>query len=174
MRADGGTPMAVSADRYTSEFFAAPSPDGRRSRSPRGATARRSGGATATRTSTSPSSGCCTTARHAALRAADRTRRASSGGRCGAADGKSLFYVSDRSGAQNMLDADAWRRPQRQVTQFNDGRVLWPTHLVRRADDRLRARLRDLELDTASGRGGEVADHAVAARRPPRRSSTSR
>ena len=25
---EGGTPMAVSADRYTSEFFAAPSPDG--------------------------------------------------------------------------------------------------------------------------------------------------
>src|SRR5687768_5865973 len=28
--ADGGTPMAVSADRYTGEFFAAPSPDGQR------------------------------------------------------------------------------------------------------------------------------------------------
>ena len=28
VRAAGGTPMAVSADRYTSEFFAAPSPDG--------------------------------------------------------------------------------------------------------------------------------------------------
>lgn len=30
VRADGGTPMLVSADRYTSEFFAAPSPDGTR------------------------------------------------------------------------------------------------------------------------------------------------
>ena len=30
VRADGGTPMTVSADRYTSEFFAAPSPDGQR------------------------------------------------------------------------------------------------------------------------------------------------
>ena len=30
VRAEGGTPMAVSADRYTSEFFAAPSPDGQR------------------------------------------------------------------------------------------------------------------------------------------------
>jgi Tol biopolymer transport system component len=30
VRAAGGTPMQVSADRYTSEFFAAPSPDGQR------------------------------------------------------------------------------------------------------------------------------------------------
>ena len=30
VRVDGGTPMAVSADRYTSEFFARPSPDGER------------------------------------------------------------------------------------------------------------------------------------------------
>ena len=30
VRADGGTPMLVSADRYTGEFFAAPSPDGQR------------------------------------------------------------------------------------------------------------------------------------------------
>ena len=28
--ADGGTPMAVTADRYANEYFAAPSPDGRR------------------------------------------------------------------------------------------------------------------------------------------------
>src|SRR5262245_26991949 len=28
VKATGGTPMQVSADRYTSEFFAAPSPDG--------------------------------------------------------------------------------------------------------------------------------------------------
>ena len=30
VRSDGGTPMLVSADRYTGEAFAAPSPDGLR------------------------------------------------------------------------------------------------------------------------------------------------
>ena len=29
VRASGGTPLAVTADRYTNEFGAAPSPDGR-------------------------------------------------------------------------------------------------------------------------------------------------
>lgn len=41
------------------------------------------------------------------------------------ADGRSLYYASDRSGAQNI-----WMQPlggqARQVTRFKDGRVLWP------------------------------------------------
>ena len=56
---EGGTPMPVSADRFTNEFQAAPAPGRRRpSRSPRAATAIRSGGVTATAIWTNPKSGC--------------------------------------------------------------------------------------------------------------------
>ena len=41
------------------------------------------------------------------------------------ADGRSVFYMSDRSGAENI-----WVKPlsgqPKQVTQFRAGRVLWP------------------------------------------------
>ncbi|MDQ3846001.1 MAG: S41 family peptidase, partial [Bacteroidota bacterium] len=43
-----------------------------------------------------------------------------------APDGKTLYYVSDRNGPQNL-----WLHPisgaARQLTQFKDGRVLWPS-----------------------------------------------
>jgi Tol biopolymer transport system component len=48
-----------------------------------------------------------------------------------AADGRSLFYVSDRSGAENIwarsLQAGARTAAERQLTRFTDGRVLWPS-----------------------------------------------
>ena len=59
VRADGGTPMPVSAERYANEFFAAPSPDGQVARDHARAAARpASGGGKATATSTRPRSGC--------------------------------------------------------------------------------------------------------------------
>ena len=41
-------------------------------------------------------------------------------------DGRSLFFMSDRSGAENIWIAAARRRQPKQVTQFRAGRVLWP------------------------------------------------
>ncbi len=76
------------------------------------------------------------------------------------ADGKTLFYVSDRAGQQNI-----WVLPigggERQVTQFTNGRVLWPTISVRRPDDRLRARLRGVVARHGERQGGPRADHAA-------------
>jgi dipeptidyl aminopeptidase/acylaminoacyl peptidase len=46
-------------------------------------------------------------------------------------DGRSLFYVSDRNGAENI-----WTRPaaasgaDKALTTFKDGRVLWPSATV--------------------------------------------
>jgi Tol biopolymer transport system component len=72
------------------------------------------------------------------------------------ADGKSLFYVSDRSGAQNI-----WTLPlggtARAVTKFSDGRVLWPTISY---DGRTIVFERDFEvwtLETANGQASRVA-----------------
>jgi tricorn protease len=122
---EGGTPMQVTADRFVSEFFSAPSPDG----------------ATLAFTARGNSAGQWWRKGHSHLdeseiwlmregEASSYERVTNRGAREGwpmwSADGKNLFYVSDKSGAQNI-----WVKPAqaqaRQVTQFKDGRVLWPT-----------------------------------------------
>ena len=83
-------------------------------------------------------------------------------------DGRSLFYVSDRGGAENI-----WTRPasaagaDRRLTSFTDGRVLWPSSTL---DGRTIAFERDFgiwTLDTAGGQAHPCRSRAVA--RPPRR-----
>jgi len=74
------------------------------------------------------------------------------------ADGKTLYYVSDRTGAQNI-----WTRGvgsgavPRQVTSFAKGRVLWPSMS---ADGRLIAFEHDFDvwtLDTTTNQAAKVA-----------------
>jgi Tol biopolymer transport system component len=71
------------------------------------------------------------------------------------ADGRTLFYVSDRGGAQNL-----WAHPlggeARQLTRFRDGRVLWPSVS---ADGRaivFERGFRIWRLDPESGAAAEV------------------
>jgi tricorn protease len=122
---EGGTAMQVTADRFVNEFFSAPSPDN----------------STLAFTARGNSSTQWWRKGHSHLdeseiwlmregESASYERLTSRGAREGwpmwSADGKNLFYVSDKSGAQNI-----WVKPvqgqARQVTQFKDGRVLWPT-----------------------------------------------
>jgi tricorn protease len=125
VRPEGGTPMLVSADRYTGEFFAAPSPDGKKV----AFAARGNSAAQWWRKGHSHLDESElwllhdeTPARYERLmdRGAKQMWPMWSG------DGGALFFVSDRSGAQNV-----WRLPlggaAAQVTRFTDGRVLWPT-----------------------------------------------
>lgn len=125
VRAAGGTPMPASADRYASEFFPAPSPDGK--------------------TLALNARGIASTQwwrkGHSHLDIAEiwlrplagppAYRKLTDGGAkeiwpMWAPDAKSLYFVSDRTGAENL-----WRQPlggtSRQLTQFKDGRVLWPS-----------------------------------------------
>lgn len=125
VNSEGGTPMQVTADRFVNEFFSALSPDG----------------ATLAFTARGNSSGQWWRKGHSHLdeseiwlmregESASYERLTNRGAREGwpmwSADGKNLFYVSDKSGAQNI-----WTKPlqgqARQLTQFKDGRVLWPT-----------------------------------------------
>jgi Tol biopolymer transport system component len=151
---DGGTPMAVAADRYTTEYFAAPGP----APDTLAITARGNAGSQwwrkghshldesqiwIVRTGTPP-----------------RYEQVTTGGAKDAwpmwsADGKTLYFMSDRSGAQNI-----WTQPiggaARAVTTFSDGRVLWPS-MAR--DGRTIAFERDFGIwtvDTAGGRAREV------------------
>ena len=168
VRADGGTPMLVSADRYTSEFFAAPSPDGQRV----AFSARGNGPGQWWRKGHSHldeselwildlSSPTRWDRRRVAATA--RFERLTERGAkqmwpMWSADGRSLFFMSDRSGAQNI-----WTQPlggaAKQVTRFTDGRVLWPTISY---DGRTIVFERDFEvwkLDIGSGQSQQDPDH---------------
>ncbi len=125
----GGTPMPVTADRYANEFFGAPSPDGTTlAFSARGIAANqwwrkgrshldeseiwlsRDGGKKAT---------------------GPVYERVTEGGAkelwpMWSADGKTLYYVSDRNGAQNLWAHPLGGKPA-MLTTFTNGRVLWPT-----------------------------------------------
>jgi tricorn protease len=154
VKADGGTPIAVSADKYTSEFFAAPSPDGQRV----AFTARGNSAAQWWRKGHSHLDESelwllhdGPTPRYERL----TERGARQGWPMWSGDGRSLFYMSDRSGAQNIWTLTPGSTA-RQVTRFNDGRVLWPTISY---DGRVIVFERDFEiwkLDTASGQAAKV------------------
>ena len=45
-------------------------------------------------------------------------------------DGKSLYFMSDRSGAENIVAAEPGRSETKPITTFKDGRVLWPSITV--------------------------------------------
>ncbi len=124
----GGTPMIVAGDRYASEYWPAPSRDGRRI----AITARGTTSAQWWRRGHS----------HldeselwvVSLAGETPTYTAVSRGGDGkdqwpmwSADESSLFYVRDTAGVENL-----WSRPvaggaPRRMTQFSNGRVLWPS-----------------------------------------------
>ena len=153
--ATGGTPTPVSEEPYVNEFDAAPAPDGQRlAFAARGIASSqwwRKGSSHLDQSELwlldLPSRGY--------TRLTNRDSRQVWPMWSG--DGQSLFYVSDRGGAENLwtrgLAPDA---PDRQLTAFRDGRVLFPSAS---SDGRTIAFERDFgvwTLDTATGRASEV------------------
>src|ERR1044071_6506991 len=126
---NGGTPMPVSADRYTNEFFCAPSPDGKTlAFSTRGIASGqwwRKGHSHIDESEIwllrSFDGGAGTYERVTAAGGAKELWPMWSG------DGRSLFYVSDRSGAANIWTVTPGRTDARRASNFTDGRVLWPS-----------------------------------------------
>jgi Tol biopolymer transport system component len=155
VKADGGTPMAVSADKYTSEFYGAPSPDGQRV----AFAARGNSAAQWWRKGHSHLDESELWLLHdGATPKYERVteRGARQGWPMWSGDGKSLFFMSDRSGAQNIWTVTPGGAA-RQVTRFTDGRVLWPTISY---DGRTIVFERDFEvwrLETGSGQASKVA-----------------
>ncbi len=151
---EGGTPVQVSADRYASEFFSAPSPDGR----------------ALAFTARGISAGQWWRKGHSHIDESEiwvmrdgspaAYERITEGGAkemwpMWSADGAGLFYVSDRSGAQNVWSR-ALRGQAKQITKFKDGRVLWPSISY---DGRAIVFERNFavwKLDTASGQATEI------------------
>ena len=160
-----GTPMLVSADRYTNEFFCAPSPDGK----------------TLAFSARGIASGQWWRKGHShideseiwLLRSFDSGARAyervtPAGGAkelwpMWSADGKTLFYVSDRSdagnknGAQNIWTATVGGSGARRLSNFTSGRVLWPSISYDGREVVFEHDFAIWKLDTSSGKSSEVA-----------------
>jgi Tol biopolymer transport system component len=172
VRADGGTPMLVAGDRYASEYWAAPAPDG----ATLAITARgivsgqwwRRGHSHIDESEiwlVRPGSGA---AGEAPAYAAITTGGAKDAWPMWAPDARTLYFMSDRSGAENL-----WAQPMadgrasgaaRAVTQFTDGRVLWPAIS---ADGRTIVFERDFGLWRVDVGGGAPRALAVTLRGAP-------
>src|SRR5258707_5949856 len=125
VRVDGGTPMQVTADAYTNEYFSAPSPDG----SAIAFTGHGFGFAQWWRKGHSHIDESEVWLMHLGPKPA--YEQISEGGAkevwpMWSKDGRRVYYVSDRSGAQNIWVRELAGKT-RQVTSFTDGRVLWPS-----------------------------------------------
>ncbi|SRR5579871_1380769 len=128
---EGGTPMQVAGDRYASEYFAAPSPDGAMlAITARGTPSSqwwRKGHSHLDESEIWLLRGIASPApAYEKFAGGENTP----GGEktiwpMWAGDGRGIYYMSDRGGAENI-----WFRPvggqPRQLTKFTNGRVLWP------------------------------------------------
>jgi Tol biopolymer transport system component/C-terminal processing protease CtpA/Prc len=152
IKADGGTPMQVSADRYANEYWAAPAPD----RNIVAFTARGVSSSQWWRNGHSHLDEC----EIWLLRDSGYERLTDGGVKemwpMWSADGKQVYFVSDRGGEQNV-----WVKPiggaAKQITRFKDGRVLWPNISY---DGKLIVFERNFKiwkLDIGSGNASEVA-----------------
>jgi len=122
---EGGTPLAVSADRFTNEFQAAPAPDG----TTVAFAARGVGDNSWWRNGHSHLDESEIWLRREGA-AATYERVVDLNGRNAwpmwSADGKQLYWMSDRAGAPNIWTTVLGGKP-RQITKFTSGRVLWPS-----------------------------------------------
>jgi Tol biopolymer transport system component/C-terminal processing protease CtpA/Prc len=150
--AEGGTPMPVSADRFTNEFQAAPAPDGSAiAFSARGVSDNqwwRHG--------------------HSHLDESEIWLRKETGtyeklvdlnGRnvwpMWTSDGRTLYFMSDRTGPQNIWSLTLGGKPK-QITKFTDGRVLWPSISYDGKSIVFERDFKIWKLDTKTGESSQV------------------
>ena len=165
----GGTPMQVSADRYTNEFFSAPSPDGK--------TLAFSARGIASSQWWRKGHSHIDEAEVWLLRSFDNgpgtyERVTEAGGAkemwpMWSADGRRLYYVSDRAdagnkqGAQNIwvttLSRSEGRSDFRRISNFTDGRVLWPSISYDGREVVFERNFGIWKLDTESGKTAEIS-----------------
>ena len=130
---DGGTPMPVAADRFTTEYFGVPAPA---AGGPIAITARANASSQWWRKGHShldESEIWLVRDSAPASRDVPAYQQITTGGAKDAwpmwsADARTLFFMSDRSGAQNIWSVAAQpKAAAKAVTTFKDGRVLWPS-----------------------------------------------
>jgi Tol biopolymer transport system component len=156
---EGGTPMPAAADRYTTEYFAAPAPSG----DVVAITARANAGSQWWRNGHSHldeseiwlvKGGAAAPAYEAVTNGGAKDAWPMWSG-----DGKTLFFMSDRSGAQNVWSvavAQAVVSPAKALTNFKDGRVLWPSITKDGKTIAFERNFAIWTVDTATGQPREV------------------
>ena len=130
VRATGGTPMIVAGDRYATEYWSAPAPDG----ATLAITARGMPFAQWWRNGHSHldeseiwlvhdvAAGSAGTPRYEPVTSGG----AKSGWPMWSADGATIYFMSDRSGSENLWSRAASGGEPKQLTRFTSGRLLWP------------------------------------------------
>lgn len=165
---EGGTPMLVSADRYTNEFFSAPSPDNTAvAFTARGIASGqwwRKGRSHIDESEIWVLRGVNATTNAPAVAPAYEQitmRGAKEMWPMWDANGRSLFYVSDRGGAQNIWQQGIGQARNaaaaQALTKFTDGRVLWPSISTDGRVIVFERNFRIWKLDTSNNEASEVA-----------------
>src|SRR5262245_28594733 len=174
VNAVGGTPMPVAADRYATEYFAQPSPSG----DAVAITARANAGSQWWRKGHShlDESEIWLVKDAAKDDATPAYQQVTKGGAKDAwpmwsGDGRTLYFMSDRSGAQNIWSVSSTGSkvaqdfsPAKPLTTFKDGRVLWPSISK---DGKTIAFERDFGIWTLDTAGGQAREVTVALRGAP-------
>ena len=155
IKASGGTPMAVSNNRYMNEYFPMPSPDGKTlAITARGMSAQqwwRNGSSHIDQSEIwLMKEG----------EAPDYEKITAGGAREGwpmwSKDGGSIYYVSDRSGTQNLWMKTIKGEPQK-LTNFTKGRVIWPIMASNGKSIVFERDFKVWKFDVASGKAAEVS-----------------
>jgi len=160
VRIGGGTPLPVTSERYVNEFFAAPAADGSLAFDARGlASAQwwRNGHAHIDETEiwrVTPAAGRGGQNQY--------TRLLASGGAKNlwpmwGSDGKTLYFMSDRSGSENLWELAPGAAAPRALTHFTSGRVLWPTIGARGKAVVFERGFAVWKTEVGSGKSAEVA-----------------
>ncbi len=153
---EGGTPLEVTRDRFFSEYRGAPSPDG---------------GTLAFVAKGNPGQWWRHGHSHLDeteiwvrdIGAAANYRRiveedARQGWPMWAADGHSIFYTSDRTGAENVFRQSLDAKEQcKQISHFRDGRLLWPSISYDGSEIVFERGFGIWRLNTKSGEASQVA-----------------
>ncbi|HEX9962652.1 MAG TPA: S41 family peptidase, partial [Pyrinomonadaceae bacterium] len=164
--AAGGTPQQFSNDRYVSEFYAAPSPDG--------------GSVAFTARGIANGQWWRKGRSHIDeseiwLKTGNNYEQLTQRGAkqlwtMWSADGSRIFYVSDRTGAQNVW-TQALKGQARQLTNFTDGRVLWASISY---DGKQIVFERNFKIWTLNADGGKASEIAISLRGLPAGTLTER
>jgi Tol biopolymer transport system component/C-terminal processing protease CtpA/Prc len=168
VRVTGGTPMIVAGDRYATEYWSAPAPDG----ATIAITARGMPFAQWWRNGHSHldeseiwlvhdvAIGSAATPRYEPV----TTGGAKSGWPMWSLDGATIYFMSDRSGSENLWSRAASGGEPKQLTRFTSGRLLWPAIS---ADGKAITFERDFGVWTYDVASGQAHQVSVALRGAP-------
>ncbi len=148
--ATGGTPMQISSDRYTNEFESTPLVDGSIIFAARG----NSNGQWWRRGSSHLDQS------EIWQKTGDNYTKLTEGGAkqmwpMATPDGSKMYFMSDRSGQQNIWSMLRGSQPK-QVTNFTDGRVLWPSMSYDGQEIVFERNFRIWKMKTGDGKPAEV------------------